>query len=107
MKAVWLFIFISCLATGLGAQTRARSSQADSIKAYADSLKARIDPIKTYTTASLNGVAPKIDGLPDDAAWQYVEWGGGDFRQLQPDAGAAPTVQTKFKILYDAKNLYI
>ena len=36
-----------------------------------------------------------------------VPWGGGDFRQSQPDAGAAASVQTKFKILYDAKNLYL
>ena len=32
-----------------------------------------------------------------------VQWGGNDFRQLQPDAGAAPSAQTVFKILYDAK----
>jgi hypothetical protein len=36
-----------------------------------------------------------------------VEWGGGDFVQVSPSAGADPSVQTKFKILYDAKNLYI
>ncbi len=80
---------------------------ADSVKSHADSVKARLDPLKAYTTAHLQGEPPKIDGLINDVAWELVPWGGGDFRQLSPDAGAAPSVQTKFKILYDAKNLYI
>ncbi len=82
-------------------------AQNDSTKSKVDSAKLRIDPTKSYTTAHLQGVPPVIDGLINDAAWDGVPWGGGDFRQLQPDAGAAPSVQTKFKILYDAKNLYI
>lgn len=67
----------------------------------------QIDSIKSYTTARLVGEAPQIDGVLNDAAWDQVPWGGGDFRQNSPDAGAPATVQTKFKILYDAKNLYI
>lgn len=55
----------------------------------------------------LKGTPPDIDGLEHDAAWQQVEWGGGDFRQYQPDKGKPASVQTKFKILYDAKNLYV
>jgi len=55
----------------------------------------------------LVGEPPQIDGLTQDAAWEQVPWGGGDFRQLQPTAGADASVQTKFKILYDAKNLYV
>ena len=82
-------------------------AQNDSTKSKVDSAKLRIDPTKTYTTAHLKGEPPVIDGLINDAAWDGVPWGGGDFRQLQPNAGAAPSVQTKFKILYDAKNLYI
>lgn len=65
------------------------------------------DSLKTYTTARLVGEAPQIDGLLNDAAWDQVPWGGGDFRQNSPDAGAPATVQTLFKILYDSKNLYI
>lgn len=65
------------------------------------------DSLKTYTTARLEGEAPQIDGLLNDAAWDQVPWGGGDFRQNSPDAGAPATVQTLFKILYDSKNLYI
>lgn len=81
--------------------------QDTSLKSKADSLKAKIDPQKSYTTAHIQGEPPRIDGLISDPAWEQVPWGGGDFRQNQPDPGAAPTVQTKFKILYDAKNLYI
>jgi hypothetical protein len=65
------------------------------------------DTLKSYTTARLKGDAPHIDGLLNDAAWEQVEWGGGDFRQWQPDKGKPASVQTKFKILYDAKNLYV
>jgi hypothetical protein len=71
-------------------------------KAFAQS-----DSTKYYTTAPLNGAAPKIDGELHDEVWQQVEWGGGDFRQVSPTAGASPSAQTKFKILYDDKNLYV
>jgi hypothetical protein len=70
-------------------------------------VEAQSDTIKSYTTARVSGEVPQIDGVLTDPAWDQVPWGGGDFIQLQPDAGAQPTVQTKFKILYDAKNLYI
>ena len=49
---------------------------------------------------------PVIDGKLDDPAWDLVDW-GGDFIQRQPEDGAAPSQDTKFKILYDAKYLYI
>src|SRR5688500_8422289 len=65
------------------------------------------DTLKSYTTARLKGEAPHIDGSLNDAAWEQVEWGGGDLRQRQPDKGKPASVQTKFKILYDAKNLYV
>jgi hypothetical protein len=48
-----------------------------------------------------------MDGFLSETVWDQVEWGGGDFVQVSPSAGADPSVQTKFKILYDAKNLYI
>jgi hypothetical protein len=65
------------------------------------------DTLKTYMTAWVKGEPPQIDGTLNDPAWQQVEWGGGDFRQLNPDKGKPASVQTKFKILYDAKNLYV
>jgi hypothetical protein len=55
----------------------------------------------------LKGDAPHIDGLSNDPAWEQVEWAGGDFRQRQPDKGKPASVQTKFKVLYDAKNIYV
>lgn len=72
-----------------------------------DSLKTKVDPTKVYTTAFLQGEPPKIDGLTKDPAWEQVVWGGNDFRQQEPDAGATPSAQTIFKILYDAKNMYV
>lgn len=65
------------------------------------------DTVKSYQTNRVVSNPPKIDGRGDDAAWQLVEWGGGDFRQINPDAGAAASVQTYFKILYDESNLYV
>lgn len=68
---------------------------------------AQNDSTKTYLTARIASEAPDIDGLLNDKAWEQVEWGGGDFRQMSPDKGKPATVQTKFKILYDEKNLYV
>jgi hypothetical protein len=62
-------------------------------------------PQKTYATQRA-GQSPVIDGLLHDEAWEQVEW-TGNFTQIQPDKGAAPTQQTAFKVLYDAKNLYV
>lgn len=61
---------------------------------------------KTYFTSAIKAEAPLIDGLLDDASWRMVEW-GGDFVQRMPFEGDPPTQETAFKILYDAKNLYI
>ena len=63
--------------------------------------------VKTYTTQRVEGEAPRIDGLENDEAWNQVEWAGNDFTQRSPDDGGAPSEDTQFKILYDAKNLYI
>jgi hypothetical protein len=68
---------------------------------------AQNDSTKTYTTAAVHGEPPLIDGYLNDPAWNQVAWGGGDFRQRNPDKGKPATVQTKFKILYDAKNVYV
>lgn len=62
---------------------------------------------RTYTTQVVNdNEAPNIDGKLDDAAWNLVEW-GGDFIEWRPDENSPPSQQTKFKILYDAKYLYV
>jgi hypothetical protein len=67
---------------------------------------APVIPKKHYTTMVVQETPPVIDGLLDDEAWKQVEW-AGDFTQIQPDKGAAPAQKTAFKILYDAKNLYV
>jgi len=69
-------------------------------------VQAQSDSTKRYTTAMVKGSPPVIDGLLNDEAWDLVEWAGGDFRQVNPDKGKPASVQTKFKIIYDAKNLY-
>lgn len=42
----------------------------------------------------------------DDAVWDIVEW-GNDFIEWRPDENTEPSEQTMFKIVYDAKFLYI
>lgn len=69
--------------------------------------EAQTDSTKRYTTAMLKGAPPMIDGTLNDEAWNQVEWAGGDFRQVNPNKGKPASVQTKFKIIYDAKNLYV
>jgi len=62
---------------------------------------------RIYTTKPLNGSeAPTINGLIEESSWDLVEW-SGDFIENQPDENTPPSQQTKFKILYDQKYLYI
>ena len=63
------------------------------------------EPIKSYTTAWAESDII-IDGKLDDEAWGQVEW-GGDFTGFQPEYKATPSQQTQFKILHDAKFLYV
>src|SRR4051812_12919751 len=61
---------------------------------------------KQYFTNRLVG-SITLDGIPSEEAWNAVEWAGGDFRQYQPNEGQPATEQTKFRILYDDKFLYV
>ncbi len=64
-------------------------------------------PKRIYTTQSIGAnKAPEIDGFIKEDIWSLVEW-QGDFIERSPDENTPPTQQTKFKILYDDKNLYI
>ena len=63
------------------------------------------EPIKNYTTSWAESEIA-IDGKLDDKAWEQVEW-GGDFVGHEPEYLAEPSQQTRFKILYDAKYLYV
>lgn len=61
---------------------------------------------KRYDTQKVVGLPIKLDGIPDEAAWNAVAW-GGDFTQYQPNEGKKPSQPTNFKILYDDKFLYV
>jgi hypothetical protein len=62
---------------------------------------------RIYTTKPIEGSIPiTIDGSIDESTWDLVDW-TSDYVEFQPDNGTPPTEQTRFKILYDDKNLYI
>ncbi len=61
--------------------------------------------VRSYTTTRTPR-PPRIDGVLDDAEWNAVPW-AGEFTQFEPTEGAAPSADTRFKILYDDANLYI
>ncbi|MDP7585507.1 MAG: hypothetical protein QF920_06850, partial [Verrucomicrobiota bacterium] len=49
---------------------------------------------------------PVIDGVMDDDAWQKAPV-AGDFVQDEPGDGVPMTERTEFRVLYDARALYI
>lgn len=61
---------------------------------------------RSYTTTSIEENSVKIDGLIQEAAWDAVEW-TGNYREFEPDNNTAPSEQTKMKIIYDDKYLYL
>ncbi|MCF6347117.1 MAG: carbohydrate binding family 9 domain-containing protein [Flavobacteriaceae bacterium] len=64
-------------------------------------------PKRIYTTKFLDQEKiPVIDGILDDAGWNIVEW-QTDFIENDPDENTPPTFQTKFKIVYDTKFIYV
>jgi len=52
------------------------------------------------------GVAPRIDGQLDDAAWQLAP-AFGNFYQREPEVGALSTHRTEFRVLYDNSRIYV
>lgn len=64
-------------------------------------------PKRKYTTTYIQSdAAPKVDGLINEEAWNLVEW-SGDYVEWSPEENTTPTEQTKLKILYDDKYLYV
>ncbi|MBT8266520.1 MAG: carbohydrate binding family 9 domain-containing protein [Bacteroidia bacterium] len=62
---------------------------------------------RIYNTKSVKNLDPiDLDGIINDAAWDAVEW-AGDFIEWRPDENTAPSQDTKFKIVYDDKFLYV
>jgi len=61
---------------------------------------------KQYKAKKINPHPPAINGKLDEVVWEkaYV---GGDFMQISPHEGQAPSQKTDFKIMYDNENLYI
>ena len=64
-------------------------------------------PRPTYTTARLTGEPPAIDGDLSDDAWTQVPWSAEGFHQREPDDSAPVSQDTRFKIVYDERNLYV
>ena len=64
-------------------------------------------PKRIYVTRALGDVAPPVvDGDIEEASWELVPW-EGDFVEQRPDENTAPDHQTRFKVLYDARFLYV
>jgi hypothetical protein len=62
---------------------------------------------RTYITSTINDdSAIVIDGLLNELSWNNVHW-ASNFKEHDPDENTDPTFQTKFKIIYDSKYLYI
>lgn len=62
---------------------------------------------RVYHTTSIGSMEPpRIEGLIDEPVWDLVEW-TSDFIENEPNNGQNPSNQTKFKILYDDKYIYI
>jgi hypothetical protein len=76
-----------------------------SFGAYSQELPEEDITKRIYTTKKLTKV-PVIDGDISDEAWDVVEW-SSEFVQKTPNEGKAPSHQTKFKVIYDEKYLYI
>ncbi len=64
-------------------------------------------PKHIYTTKIIaKDASLEIDGVLDDAVWENVPW-SEDFREWQPDENTEPEQQSRFKIVYDQKFLYV
>lgn len=64
-------------------------------------------PKRIYTTKALSGEKPPVvDGIIDETSWNGVAW-ENDFIESRPDENTPPSNQTRFKIIYDQKFIYI
>tara|TARA_Y100000385_G_scaffold279222_1_gene328603 strand:- start:10293 stop:10766 length:474 start_codon:yes stop_codon:yes gene_type:complete len=64
-------------------------------------------PPKWYTTLQVDpSNTPVIDGKLNGVVWATVPW-TSDFVDVSLDENTPPSVQTKFKIIYSEKYLYI
>lgn len=63
-------------------------------------------PSKVARAVRVEGPPPRVDGTMDDAAWAQAP-PISDFVQKIPTEGAAPSVRTEVRLLYDDEALYI
>ncbi len=67
----------------------------------------KVIPKRTYVTMPLKEMAPPIiDGVLNDEGWTLADW-SGDFTEFEPDNDTPPSQQTKFRIVYDDKYMYV
>ena len=59
---------------------------------------------KIYTTTKLVKIPAIVDKIFENA-WNVVDWSTA-FVEKKSKEGVAPTFQTKFKVMFDAKYLY-
>src|SRR5215204_5686430 len=69
-------------------------------------LHAQVISTKSAKATRIVGPAPRIDGELNDPAWQQATV-ISDFVQKVPVEGAAPSVETEVRILYDDHGLYV
>ncbi|MEN1784210.1 MAG: DUF5916 domain-containing protein [Bacteroidota bacterium] len=98
-------ILIGCLLFSVLSATGQEVALVDTILPSSNTSKGIAKKIYV-TEAIIDQPSPVIDGLLDDSIWSTVEW-GGDYIENRPDENTPPSYQTRFKILYDSKYLYI
>jgi hypothetical protein len=74
--------------------------------ATAERLPAQSPAVKTARAVRIDGPAPHVDGALDDPAWARAPV-ISDFVQKVPTEGAAPSVATEVRLLYDDQSLYV
>jgi len=80
---------------------------AEATTADGKSVDSEVIAKKNYVTQGIGEQEPPtIDGVLNDPVWEVVGW-AGDYIENRPDENTPPSFQTKFKIVYDSKFLYI
>ncbi|SFR33378.1 Carbohydrate family 9 binding domain-like [Robiginitalea myxolifaciens] len=107
MRQLLLMLALTFLTVKAGAQEASGPVASSGTEEALTTTSEEEVPKKIYVTAPVgDAAAPAIDGNLNDPAWDQVEW-AGDYTEFQPDENTDPSVETRFKILYDAKNLYV
>ena len=76
------------------------------LTAISSDLNAQVSQGKSARAVRITGSAPRIDGVLDDAVWGSAPV-IADFVQKIPVEGAAPSVVTEVRLLFDDHGLYV